>query len=103
MKVIGDRMLIGNYNVGHVRLREIIDAHTVIDAARPKDIVCIYGDRSHCTRNCVCYSETEPVLIGPHTIVLWTCGRCGVTRYAMLNGDPTDMLKANGGMNHENF
>lgn len=82
-------MLIGNYEISSDRLREIIERYTAIDEAELKDIICIYGDRSHCGRSCVCYSETEPVSIGHQTLIFWTCTRCGVTRYRRVGNQPS--------------
>lgn len=74
-------MLIGDYEMSGDQLREIVDRYTAIDKAEPKDVMCVYGDRSHCEHSCVCYSETEPVLIGHQTLIFWSCNRCGVIRY----------------------
>lgn len=78
-------------------LREILERHTVVEKAQPEDIMCIYADRNHCERSCVCYSETNPVLVGYQAMKLWTCARCGVTRYMLVDGDRTRIMKANGG------
>lgn len=90
-------MLIENYEMTSDQFLKIIDRHTAISNVEPKDVMCIYSDKGHCMRNCVCYSETKPLLIGNQKLVIWTCARCGVMRYMLIDGDRIEIMKANGG------